>query len=138
MIKCRDRRRASRISPSGNNDGSAGTAQFGQIADGSHANLQPAALAPNDWTIEVHAVSPRVTFSCPILKDRVAFTESIEYRHKRNQLYSLPALQSDTKSETLDSYTQIDLNIRKKQIATASFAIFPQKLDYYGLNTFTP
>jgi hypothetical protein len=42
------------------------------------------------------------------------------------------------RSENLNSYTQIDANITKKQTATASFAIFPQKLDYYGLNTFTP
>jgi hypothetical protein len=37
-----------------------------------------------------------------------------------------------------DSYTQIDANINQKQSATLSFALFPQKLDYYGLNTFTP
>jgi hypothetical protein len=30
------------------------------------------------------------------------------------------------------------MNISPKQTATASFAIFLQKLDYYGLNTFTP
>src|SRR5262249_43753256 len=51
---------------------------------------------------------------------------------------SLPPLQSDTRLESFDSYTQVDVNISEKQTATASFAIFPQKLDYYGLNTFTP
>jgi hypothetical protein len=30
------------------------------------------------------------------------------------------------------------LKINSKQTATASFALFPQKLDYFGLNTFTP
>jgi len=86
----------------------------------------------------IAAFTPRVTFSGPIVKDRVAFTQSFEYRYERNQVYSLPALQSDSKSELFDSYTQLDFNINKKQTATASFAIFPQKLDYYGLNTFTP
>jgi hypothetical protein len=50
----------------------------------------------------------------------------------------LPPLQSNTQSEAFDSYTQLDFNISKKQTATASFAIFPQKFHYFGLNTFTP
>jgi hypothetical protein len=86
----------------------------------------------------IAAFTPRITFSGPIVKDRVAFTQSFEYRYERDQVYSLPPLQSDSKSELFDSYTQLDFNINKKQTATASFAIFPQKLDYYGLNTFTP
>jgi len=49
---------------------------------------------------------------------------------------SLPPLERWTRSENFNSYTQVDFNISQKQTATASFAIFPQKLDYYGLNTF--
>ena len=86
----------------------------------------------------IAAFTPRITFSGPVAKDRVAFTQSFEYRYERDQVYSLPLLQSDSKSELFDSYTQLDFNISKKQTATVSFAIFPQKLDYYGLNTFTP
>jgi len=86
----------------------------------------------------IAAATPRITFSAPIIKDRVAFTESVDYRYERDPVNSLPPLQSDTRRESFDSYTQIDMNISQKQTATASFAIFPQKLDYYGLNTFTP
>jgi carboxypeptidase family protein/TonB-dependent receptor-like protein len=86
----------------------------------------------------IAAATPRITFSAPIIKDRVAVTESVEYRYERDPVNSLPSLQSDTRRESFDSYTQIDMNISQKQTATASFAIFPQKLDYYGLNTFTP
>jgi len=50
----------------------------------------------------------------------------------------LPPLQRDTRNESFSSYTQVDANISQKQTATASVALFPQKLDYYGLNTFTP
>jgi hypothetical protein len=74
----------------------------------------------------------------PIVKDRLAFTESLEYRYERDQVYSVPPLQNDTRTETFDSYTQLDMNISPKQTATASFAIFLQKLDYDGLNTLTP
>jgi hypothetical protein len=44
----------------------------------------------------------------------------------------LPPLQRDTKLESFDSFTQLDLNISLKQTATVSFAVFPQKLDYLG------
>ena len=86
----------------------------------------------------IEAATPRITLSAPIIKDRIAFTESVEYRYERSPVKSLPFLQRDTRLESFESYTQIDMNISKKQTATASFAIFPQKLDYFGLNTFTP
>jgi hypothetical protein len=86
----------------------------------------------------IAAFTPRITFSGPIVKDRVAFTQSFEYRYERDPVDSLPPLQSYNRSENFNSYTQLDVNISPKQTATASFAIFPQRLDYYGLNTFTP
>jgi hypothetical protein len=61
------------------------------------------------------------------VKDRFAF-ESLEYRYERDQIYSLPPLQNDTRTEPFDSYTQLDMNISPKQTATASFAIFLQNL----------
>jgi hypothetical protein len=104
----------------------------------SAQNLLPRLRREDGSIMGIAAVSPRFTFSGPILKDRVAFTESLEYRYERNPVYSLPSLKRDTKSEKFDSYTQFDINISKHQTATASFAVFPQKFGYYGLNTFTP
>ena len=104
----------------------------------SAQNLLPRLRREDGSIMGIAAVSPRFTFSGPILKDRVAFTESLEYRYERSPVYSLPSLQRDTKSEKFDSYTQFDINISKHQTATASFAVFPQKFGYYGLNTFTP
>ena len=104
----------------------------------SAQNLIPRLRRLDGSIMGIAAVTPRITFSGPIVKDRVAFTESVEYRYERNPVTSLPPLQSDTQSETFDSYTQLDFNISKKQTATGSFAIFPQKFRYFGLNTFTP
>jgi outer membrane receptor protein involved in Fe transport len=104
----------------------------------SAQNLLPRLRRVDGSIMGIAAVTPRVTVSGPIVKDRVAFTQSLEYRYERDQVYSLPPLQAWTRSESFNSYTQIDANITRKQTATASFAIFPQKLDYYGLNTFTP
>src|SRR5208282_4363608 len=43
----------------------------------------------------------------------------------------------DTKLESVDSYTQFDFILTPKQTTTVLFALYPQKLDYLGLNTFT-
>jgi len=84
------------------------------------------------------AATPRMTLTGPILRDRAAFTQSVEYRFIRTPVNSLPPLQRDTKLEGTNSYTQFDLTNGGKQTATVSITIYPQKLDYMGLNTFTP
>ncbi|UWZ85195.1 ATP-binding protein [Occallatibacter riparius] len=104
----------------------------------SAQNLLPRMRRVDGTIMGIAAATPRVTVSGPVVKDKIAFTQSLEYRYERAQVYSLPPLEAWTRSENLNSYTQIDANIRNKQTATASFAVFPQKLDYYGLNTFTP
>ena len=51
---------------------------------------------------------------------------------------SLPQLERDTKFESVDSFTQTDVNLTLRQSMTASLAVYPQKLNYLGFNTFTP
>ncbi|HJZ66203.1 MAG TPA: TonB-dependent receptor [Candidatus Acidoferrum sp.] len=86
----------------------------------------------------IGAATPRISFSGPLVKNRIAITQAIEYRYVRTPVNSLPASQRDTKLESFDSYTQLDAIISAKQTATMSLAIYPQKLDHFGLNTFTP
>jgi outer membrane receptor for ferrienterochelin and colicin len=96
-------------------------------------------LRDRDGTIAgLGAATPRMTFTGPIVKSRMAITQSFEYRYIRTPVNSLPPSQRDTKLESFDSYTQVDFNITPKQTATASLALYPQKLDFLGLNTFTP
>jgi outer membrane receptor for ferrienterochelin and colicin len=96
-------------------------------------------LRDRDGTIAgLGAATPRMTFTGPIVKGRIAITQSFEYRYIRTPVNSLPPFQRDTKLESFDSYTQVDFNITPKQTATASLALYPQKLDFLGLNTFTP
>ena len=85
----------------------------------------------------IGAATPRFTFTGPIVKNRVAITQSFEYRFVRTPVNSLPPLERDTKLESFDSYTQFDFVLTPKQTTTVSLAIYPQKLDYLGLNTFT-
>lgn len=101
-------------------------------------NLFPR-LRDRDGTIRgIGASTPRLTFTGPIVNNRLAITQSFEYRFVRTPVNSLPPLERDTKLESFDSYTQFDFIINSKQTATVTYALYPQKLDYFGLNTFTP
>jgi hypothetical protein len=104
----------------------------------SAQNLMPRLRRVDGSVMGLASVTPRVTISGPIAKDRVAFTQSLEYRYERSPVDSLPSLERDIESENFNSYTQIDANITKKQTVTTSFAVFPQKFRHYGLNTFMP
>ena len=101
-------------------------------------NLVPRARDRDGSIVGIGAFTPRTTITGPLIKDRLAFTQSLEYRFVRTPVESLPPLQRDTKLESLDSFSQFDLKISERQSATLSVAVFPQKFDYLGLNTFTP
>jgi hypothetical protein len=104
----------------------------------SAQNFVPRARDRDGHIVGIGAFTPRVTLTGPIVKDRLAFTQSFEYRFVRTPVESLPALQRDSKLESFDSFSQFDSKINEKQTATLSLAVFPQKLDYLGLNTFNP
>lgn len=84
------------------------------------------------------SLTPRMTVTGPIWKDRVAATQSIEYRFVRTRVPSLPDLQNDIEVESFDSFTQIDARLGERQSAMATISFFPQKLNNLGLNTFLP
>jgi len=101
-------------------------------------NIMPRVRVRDGSIFGVGGATPRMTLSGPLVKDRVAFTQSVEYRFIRTPVNSLPAFQRDMTFEGVNSYTQLDLNLTPKQTATVSFSLYPQKLKDLGLNTFTP
>ena len=86
----------------------------------------------------VGAATPRVAVGGPIIKDKLFFFQTFEYRFIRTGVPSLPAAERDTKFESFDSFTRLDYNINGRNRLAASFSIFPQKLDFFSLNTFNP
>jgi len=104
----------------------------------SMQNIIPRLRDRDGSIVGIGAFTPRTTVTGPIIKDKLAFTQSFEYRFVRTPVESLPPLQRDMKLESFDSFSQFDLKINEKQTATLSVAVFPEKLDYLGLNTFAP
>jgi Carboxypeptidase regulatory-like domain/TonB dependent receptor/TonB-dependent Receptor Plug Domain len=88
--------------------------------------------------VGIEAFTPRVTFSGPLIKSRLKFSQSFEYRFVSTSINSLPQLKRFTDLESFDSLSQLDWDIGKNDHLTATFSLFPQKLRYVGLNTFNP
>lgn len=101
-------------------------------------NFLPRARVRDNTIFGVGAATPRVTFTGPLWGDHIAVTESLEYRFVRTPVNSLPPFDRDTTLESFNSYTQFDFNLTAKQTATVSVVVYPQRLQYLGLNTFTP
>jgi hypothetical protein len=101
-------------------------------------NLVPRARDRDGHIVGIGGFTPRTTITGPLIKDRLAFTQSLEYRFVRTPVESLPPLQRDTTLESFDSFSQLNLKISDRQTATLSVAVFPEKFGYLGLNTFNP
>ena len=104
----------------------------------SMQNLFPRPRKRDGDFVGIEAATPRATFTGPLIKNKVALTDSFEYRFVRTPVNSLPPLERDMKFEGLTWFTQADVNLNSRQSMTASFTLYPQKMNYLGLNTFAP
>src|SRR6266700_1279945 len=86
--------------------------------------------------VGIEAFTPRVTFSGPLMKDKLKFFQSFEYRYVRTPVENLPPLSRDTDLESFDSLSQLDWDIDDKSHLTTTLSLFPEKLRHVGLNTF--
>ena len=101
-------------------------------------NLFPRARVRDGDVVGLESGTPRLTLTGPLVRNRVAITQSFEYRFVRTPVQSLSPMHRDMKLESFDSFTQVDVSMTDTHSATFSFSAFPQKLAYVGLNTFTP
>src|SRR5258705_3785608 len=88
--------------------------------------------------VGIGAFTPRVTFSGPLIKNKLKFIQSFEYRFVRTPVENLPPLKRDTDLDSFDSLSQLDWDINQNNHLTTTFSLFPQKLRFVGLNTFNP
>jgi hypothetical protein len=82
--------------------------------------------------------TPRVTFGGPIVKGKINLLESMQYEYSQTRVFGLPAFESDTKLQSLESYSRVDWTIAARNHFTGSALVSPRKTTYAGLNTFNP
>ncbi len=87
---------------------------------------------------KVDSFRPRVTFEGPLIRKRLNFLQSFEYRFSRIYVPSLSAPRDTSTSEAFNSFTQLDLKVNSTNRLKFVGALFPEKKRYVGLNTFNP
>ncbi|MCA1573190.1 MAG: TonB-dependent receptor [Acidobacteria bacterium] len=89
----------------------------------------------------IGAVTPRIAIGGPISKNKLFFFQSLEYRFVRTNVPSLENLeerQRDIQRESFDSFSRVDYVVNAIHRFTVSVSVFPQKLDFFHLNSFNP
>ncbi len=92
----------------------------------------------NVFSTKIDSFRPRLTFSGPLIKKRLYFLQSFEYRFRRDLVPSQPKPDNNTTVEAFNAFTQIDWNINSRNSLKFNAAVFPQKLRNVNLDTFNP
>jgi hypothetical protein len=86
----------------------------------------------------IESFTPRVTLGGPIVKGSLEVLQSVQYERTQTRVFSLPALQSDTKLESFESFTRGDWTPGTKDHVSGSVLVSPRRTTFAGLNTFNP
>jgi len=86
----------------------------------------------------VESITPRLTVTGPIKSGKVAFLTSTEYQFVRSdqENANLPLLERDVEREALNIFTEIQVRHTDQNITTGGVLIYPEKLNFHGLNAF--
>ena len=82
--------------------------------------------------------SPRIVFNGPLIKNRLFFSEGVEYRLFKDPVRTLPHPDREVKSESVNSFTQFDYIASAGHTMTGTVHIAPRKVLYANLNYFDP
>ena len=86
----------------------------------------------------LRSVSPHVNFSGPLLRKKLYFSEATEVVIDKNPVRVLPFPFNETRTTSVNSFSQMDLVISPTHILTGTFHIAPQTVKFDGLNFFNP
>lgn len=87
---------------------------------------------------KIDSFRPRVTLSGPLIRGRLNFLQSFEYRFSRIRVPSLAEPNDESTTEAFSSFTQLDLTLNNRNRIKFVGALFPEKMRNVGLNTFNP
>jgi len=101
-------------------------------------NFMPRLRWVDGSTRGFESFTPRLALAGPLVRNRVWFTQHLEYRFILTDVPSLPEPDNVTQLETFDSFTRIDWDPGDTHDVTAVLSIYPQNLKYVNLDTFHP
>jgi hypothetical protein len=80
--------------------------------------------------------TPRVVFNGPLIKNRLYISQGTEYRLKQTPVQTLAYPNKETKSESVNSFTQLDYLVSGAHTLTGTFHFAPRKDAFIGLDFF--
>ena len=80
--------------------------------------------------------TPRVVFNGPLIKNRLYISQGTEYRLKQTPVQTLAYPDKETKSESVNSFTQLDYLVSGAHTLTGTFHLAPRKDAFIGLDFF--
>ncbi len=80
--------------------------------------------------------TPRLGIRGPLVEGKAYIAQTLRYKFLKTKIPAQPDLVADTRLESLESFTQLDLNLNESNTLSALFAVFPRRLDYVNLDTF--
>src|ERR1700722_8759363 len=86
----------------------------------------------------VRDATPRLNAEGSLIKNKLFFSEGLEYEVRKVQVHTLPFPFDQKKNEGVNSFAQLDWIKSDKQLITATVHVAPQRLDYAGLDYFNP
>jgi hypothetical protein len=101
-------------------------------------DLEPRARRRGGEFRGIESWTPRFTVGGPLVKGKLNLLESVQYEISQTRVFGLPALQSDTKLESFESYSRVDWTVTQTNHFTGSAMLAPRRTTYAGLNTFNP
>lgn len=82
--------------------------------------------------------SPRFVFNGPLIKNRLYISEGVEYRLFKDPVRTLDHPEREMKTESVNSFTQLDYIVSPAHTLTATMHLAPRKALYANLNFFDP
>lgn len=87
--------------------------------------------------------TPRIVFNGPLIKNRLYISEGSEYTIRKRPVKTLEYPNKETKSESINSFTQLDYIISDRHTLTGTFHFAPRKdsfvnLDFFNRRPVTP
>src|SRR5215813_3648968 len=80
--------------------------------------------------------TPRVVFNGPLIKNRLFISQGSEYVLNKRPVQTLEYPNKETKSESINSFTQLDYLISGTHTLTGTFHLAPRKDSFVGLDFF--
>src|SRR5215471_15758175 len=80
--------------------------------------------------------TPRVVFNGPLIKNRLYISQGTEYALHQKPIQTLAYPDKETKTESVNSFTQLDYLVSGTQTLTGTFHLAPRKDSFVGLDFF--